>query len=190
MPHRHHQDLIVETRTRNRSEPEDTGRLDVYSLWILDLNLPFPHGFWIWICFPYCFRIWIRTFSTVHYNILYSDQRIWDGEEREATFQKWVIRWQGMLGENVRRRREGSGGCSFFHHASLQIANERFNPPYQVYSSEPGSDKESKSRIKMGGESGFHPKHPFWPPFPAKQPVEEPLRHKKCSKMATSQRKR
>ena len=185
--------MIVETRTGNRSEPEDTGRLDVYSLWILDLNLPFPHGFWtldLRFLAAFGFGFGLSLQCTIIYCTQTKGSGTGAGGGWEATFQKWVIRWQGMLGENVRRRREGSGGRWFFHHASLQIANERFNPPYQVYSSEPGSDEESKSRIKMGGESGFHPKHPFWPPFPAKQPVEEPLRHKKCSKMAISQRKR
>ena len=42
---------------------------------------------------------------------------------------------------------EGAGGL--FFHASLLIANERLTP-YQVYSFEPGSDKESKSHIKGG----------------------------------------
>ena len=50
-----------------------------------------------------------------------------------------------MFERNVRLRR------TFFARASLLIANERLIP-YQVYSFEPGFDRESKSRIKKGGQ--------------------------------------
>ena len=44
-------------------------------------------------------------------------------------------------------RKKSAGAEGHFFHASLQVVNERLTP-YEVYSFEPGSDGESKSRIK------------------------------------------